>query len=78
MPIVLPPSCGLCATLGIRDDKPKTGAVKSPSRTTRAPKLARLTAEVTPDLELHDVAIQKTLPYYASIMKSADFIGTLG
>ena len=28
--------------------------------------------------ELHDFAIKKTLPYYASIMKSTDFIATLG
>ena len=27
--------------------------------------------------ELHDFAIEKTLPYYATIMKSADFIATL-
>lgn len=27
--------------------------------------------------ELHDFAIEKTLPYYASIMASTDFIGTL-
>ena len=27
--------------------------------------------------ELHDFAIEKTLPYYASITKSADFIATL-
>ncbi len=27
--------------------------------------------------ELHDFAIEKTLPYYASIMKSADFVATL-
>ena len=28
--------------------------------------------------ELHDFAIKQTLPYYASIMKSPDFIATLG
>ena len=28
--------------------------------------------------ELHDFAIENTLPYYASIVKSADFIATLG
>jgi ureidoacrylate peracid hydrolase len=28
--------------------------------------------------ELHDFAITKTLPYYASIMSSSDFIATLG
>lgn len=28
--------------------------------------------------ELHDFAIKNTLPYYASIMKSADFIAALG
>lgn len=27
--------------------------------------------------ELHDFAIEKTLPYYATIMKSSDFIATL-
>ena len=35
---------------------------------------AASTAVAAPELQPHDFAIKNTLPYYASIMKSAEFI----